>query len=93
MPKKYSIAETRDNLAAILHDLEKVRSVEITRRGEPVAVILSKKEFDRLQNRQYNFWDAYQNFLQQVDLKEADIDPEEIFGSVRDKSPGRDLSL
>ncbi len=89
LDKKYSIAQTRDNLAAIIHSLEKIKRVEITRRGEPVAVLISKKEFDRMSTPSKGFWERYQEFLSEVDLEEADLDPDEIFKDVRDKSPGR----
>lgn len=94
MTKRYSIAEARDNLAAIVHELEKVQSIEITRRGQPVAILLSKEEYDRMLSRKNNFWDAYQSFLQRADdSAESDIDTEEIFGVLRDKSPGREIDL
>jgi prevent-host-death family protein len=39
MPKTYSIAEARHNLAAIVHEAERQSPVALTRRGEPVAVL------------------------------------------------------
>ena len=56
MSKQYSIAQARDNLAAIVHELDRTTSVEITRRGLPVAVLLSKDEYDRLQGKHGGFW-------------------------------------
>ncbi|AFZ13931.1 hypothetical protein Cri9333_3092 [Crinalium epipsammum PCC 9333] len=40
-----------------------------------------------------NFWEALQEFRQQVNLEELEIEPEEIFAGLRDKSPGRDVIL
>lgn len=37
MPKSYSIAEARNDLPSILHDVERGGSVTITRCGKPVA--------------------------------------------------------
>jgi len=37
------------------------------------------------------FWEAYQEFRRTHDLVAADIDPDEIWGDVRDQSPGRDF--
>lgn len=93
MTRKYSIAQARDNLASIVHQLETVRSVEITRRGQAVAFLLSKQEYDRLQGRNFDFWEGYQSFLKQVDLKESQIDPEQVFGGLRDKPSGREVDL
>lgn len=91
MNKKYSIAEARDQFAAIVREIEKEPAVEITRRGRPVAVLLSLREFHRLKFRK-NFWDAYCSFRNQYDLAKLDIEPE-IFTGVRDKSPGREVKL
>ena len=93
MIKSYSIAEARDNLAAIVHEVEKSDSIEITRRGHPVAVLISKQEFDRLQSGKAGFRQAYQDFCKRVNLAELNIDPSEIWGNVRDKSAGREVEL
>jgi hypothetical protein len=37
------------------------------------------------------FWEAYQKFRREHDLVALDIDPDEIWGDVRDPSPGRDF--
>ena len=39
-----------------------------------------------------SFWESYQEFRQTHDLDEDEIDPDEVFGDVRDRSPGRDPS-
>lgn len=93
MNKRYSIAQARDNLAAIVHELEVTDSIELTRRGQPVAVILSKHEYDRLHSGAMGFWDAYQTYLKQVNLSELDIEPAEVFGSLRDSATGREVEL
>jgi prevent-host-death family protein len=49
MSKSYSIAEARDNFAAMVRDIEeRVSVIELTRRGKPVAVLLSVGEYRRL---------------------------------------------
>jgi prevent-host-death family protein len=89
--KGYSIAEARRQFAAIVREVEKEPAVEITRRGEPVAVILSWREFQRLKSRK-DFWDAYRSFRERFDLSALAIEPE-VFAGVRDKSPGREMNL
>ena len=91
MIKRYSIAEARDQFAAIVREVDEEPAVEITRRGEPVAVLLSWREFQRLKSRK-NFWDAYRSFRDQFDLAKLAIEPE-VFAGVRDKSPGREVNL
>lgn len=92
MIKKYSIAEARDKFAAIVHDLERVSHIELTRRGEPVAVLLSVKEYQRMNARQRPFWQAYTEFRERFPLRELNISPE-IFNGTRDKEPGREVYL
>ncbi|MBX9695439.1 MAG: hypothetical protein K2Z81_23845, partial [Cyanobacteria bacterium] len=58
-----------------------------------VAVLISIQEYERLQSRQSNFWDAYQSFIKDADLTETDIDPDEVFADLREKSPGREIKL
>ena len=91
--KRYSIAEARDQFAAIIHEVDSADLIEIARRGEVVAVVLSKQQYDRLQSRTSAFWDAYQSFKKEHDLTELGIDPSEIFGNVRDRAPGRQVKF
>ncbi len=51
MNKKYSIAEARQNLPAIVHEAERAGSVPITRRGQVVARLLAEHEYQRLAKR------------------------------------------
>ncbi len=90
MSRRYSIAEARHDLAALVHELESSDLIELTRRGEPVAVMLSLREYRRLAAGRDKFWDAYRAFCETVDLSRLDIEPE-IFE--RDPSPGREARL
>jgi prevent-host-death family protein len=92
MTDKYSIAEARHNLAALVHDLEKKDRIELTRRGEPVAVLLSMRAYRKLSEPKQAFWEAYEAFRAEYPLDELDIQPE-IFTGTRDRSPGREVSL
>jgi len=51
MEKKYSIAEARQHLPAIVHEAERAGTVRITRRGQVVARLVSEHEFQRLAHR------------------------------------------
>jgi prevent-host-death family protein len=92
MAKKYSIAEARDNLPGVVHEVERGTRVELTRRGKPVAVLLGLVEYERLAQGRRDFWDAYQEFRREFDLATLGIEPDEIFHDVRDASPGREFS-
>lgn len=89
MEKSYSIAEARDNLAAIVHDVEENSAVEFTRRGRPVAVLLSVGEYRRLRGERKDFWDAYTEFRDSVDLENLGMGSE-VFEGLRDPLPGRE---
>ena len=91
MTTSYSIAEARHNLAAIVHELEQTPIISLTRRGEPVAVLIAQHEFQRMQAGMTNFWDAYAAFRQAHDIQALEIEPE-VFAGVRDRSPGREVT-
>ena len=46
--KRYSIAEARSNLPSIVDQAEAGHEIELTRRGKPVAVLVSLRELQRL---------------------------------------------
>ncbi len=80
MVKSYSIAEARDQFATIVHNLEKNSPVEVTRRGKPVAILLSIEAYQRLQSPKTNFGEAYTTFLQTVD--DTDLPDEDLFTGI-----------
>jgi prevent-host-death family protein len=90
MAEKYSIAEARHNLAAIVHALEQKDYIELTRRGEPVAVLLSLRAYRRLAAPKTDFWEAYDEFRQTTRLVDLGIEPE-VFEDVRATTPGREV--
>lgn len=90
MSKTYSIAEARNNFAAIVHDLETTSSIQVTRRGKPVAMLLSMEEFARLSGGGQGFWERYLAFCRIMDPGRYMIEPEFLDG-VRDSDPGREM--
>jgi prevent-host-death family protein len=54
-----SIAEAKTQFARLVYRAERGEAVHITRRGKPVAVLLSETEYARLRQSQAhrNFWD------------------------------------
>jgi prevent-host-death family protein len=92
MNKRYSIAEARHNLAAIVHELEAQPVIELTRRGEPVAVLISFDTYQHLHVEPPSFREAYTAFRATLDPAVLD-DETDIFEGVRDASPGREVQL
>jgi prevent-host-death family protein len=59
MDKTFSIAEAKDRLPRLVHDAEAGVPVALTRRGKPVAVLISMAEYDRLKGRKRKIdWSA-----------------------------------
>ena len=86
MLKSYSIAEARNHLTEIVRDVEQVATIQLTRRGKPVAILLSTQEYERLQKRKVDFWEAYVAFRRRLDEEGIDLNPDEIYSNVRDRS-------
>ncbi len=91
MTKQCSIAEARNQLPSLVHEVEQGGSVELTRRGRPVAVLLSTQEYERLRMPRLSLAEAIRAFREQPDFLPLDAD--EVFADVRDRSPGRDVEL
>jgi prevent-host-death family protein len=92
MTRTYSVAEARSSLPAIIDQAESGLDVELTRRGKPVAVVISLREFERLRGDRPRFGAAYRHFLETHSLKEVGID-DDHFASGRERGGGREVSL
>jgi prevent-host-death family protein len=92
MSKRYSIAEARANLPTIVDEVEAGTEIELTRRGKPVAVVISRREYERLHSERPQFTEAYRNFLQKFRLDEVGLD-DGFFESIREASSGREVNL
>ncbi len=87
----YSIADARGNLPSIVHEVEDGLPVTLTRRGKPVAMIISIAEYQRLAQGKQDLWEMLERFRSTAYLDDLDID--EAFSSVRDRSSGREVTL
>lgn len=90
MTQSYSIAQARNDLAALVHRLERESHIQLTRRGVPVAVLLSMQEYQRLSGPRRGFWEVYETFTRDADLPELGIEPE-VFEGVRNPGSGREV--
>ena len=93
MAKQHSIAEARKNLPSLVRAAEAGKAVELTRRGEPVAVLIGRRHYERLTTKYRGFSETYGEFTREVDLEELAINPEEVFAGPRDDIPGREVDL
>jgi prevent-host-death family protein len=92
MSKRYSIAEARSNLPTLIDQAEAGAEVELTRRGKPVAILISPKQLERLRSDRPGFSDAYRTFLKKLSPKEVGVESG-FFQATRKKITGRKVSL
>ena len=90
--KTYSVAEARQNFARLIRSAERGKAIEITRRGEPVAVLLSAAEYLALTGERPLFVEALAGVRERLEVESLGIDDEDFEG-LRDESPGREVAL
>ena len=91
MTDRHSIAEARRNLPALVREAENGKEVELTRRGEPVAMLISHRTFKHLTSIRRGFVAAYRDFTTNIDVSNLELNPDELFGDVREETGGRDI--
>ena len=91
MAQGHSIAEARRNLPRLIREAELGKTVRLTRRGQPVAVLVGYRSFERMVTGRRSFVEAYEEFKKTVDLGDLDFDPAEFLEGTRDESPSRDF--
>jgi prevent-host-death family protein len=92
MPKSYSVADARAHLPEILDDVESGKEVHLTRRGRPVAVVLSPQVHEALRSGRSNFGTAYRTFVGRHKPEAIGLEAD-FFDSIRDREPGRRVRL
>lgn len=93
MRKQQSIAAARSNLPQLVREAESGEPIELTRRGESVAVLIGRKQYERLATRSRRFSEAWSEFTSEVELSDLAIDPDQIFNNLRDSRAGREVGL
>lgn len=91
MSSHYSIADARNRLPRLVHEAEEGEAVHLTRRGKPVAVVMSVAAYERLMRRG-SFLQALNDFRERLEVASLGIDPDEVAGT-RDRTPGREVAL
>lgn len=89
--KEVSISDARENLPSLVRDAERGLTVTLTRRGEPVAVLVSTERYRTHAKSSIPLSEALEAFRNAVDLDELDI--ESVYGDVRDRSTGRVVQI
>jgi len=89
---KVSVAEARQNFARLIKRAERGKAIEITRRGESVAVLLSAAEYLTLTGDKPSFVEATRRVRERLGVESLGIGDEE-FDGLREESPGREVAL
>ncbi len=92
--KQYSLAQLADRLPDLLSLVENGQTVELTRQGRVIAILVSPQDYQQFQplpSSPRTVWQAIQAFRQRLDP--VDLEPDEDFcQDLRDRSPGREVS-
>ncbi len=87
MHKRYTVAEAKNQLPAMLHEVERGGPVEITRHGKPVAIVLSFAEYARLRPARVDLWEAYHRWREEHAGVLTDTDVDGLVEPDRDQEP------
>jgi len=90
MARKVSIADARNHLTVLIHDVERGKKVELTRRGKRVAVLVSCDEYDRLRATRPSLDQALQAWRARLPADFEGFSDDDV-RSWRDPSPGREV--
>jgi prevent-host-death family protein len=88
-----SIAQAKDHLTRLVRQAEQGEPVRITRRGKPVAVLVSAAEYQRWHAGQErrDFWDLITAMRAAPSFAPVDWSLEEV-NAWRDRRPARDFA-
>lgn len=92
MSNRCSVADARRGLPSLIRQAEAGAEIEITRRGKPVAVLISLHVHQQLKSSRPQFKQAYADFLARFDPAEVGLD-DDFISSLRDSSAGREVDL
>ncbi len=89
---EYSIADGRNKFTQLVHLAETDKAIGLTRRGKPVAVLLSIDEYERLSaGKKYNsFYEAIMAWREEYIDDQWEAIPDEVFDNIRAESSGRE---
>jgi prevent-host-death family protein len=90
--KEYSLADARRNLAEVLDAVEVGAEVRLTRRGKPVAVVVSVSEYDRLTQKRVSFAQALGELRKRFPQAAGGVGSR-YWTSLRDRGRGRQVVL
>jgi len=94
--KETSIREAKSRLTSLIHEAERGRAVRLTRRGKPVAVLVSDRQYERMKAAsapRRDFLRFLQGWRREMIAKGLPFLSESELADVRDRAPGREFSF
>ena len=88
--KTSTIAEAKNNLSQLIHQLESDEAIHLTRHGKPVAVMLSEANYQKLTHKDNSLYQAIQQWRNQLEGDSALTNAE--LKTLRAASQGREFS-
>ncbi len=85
---KYAVSELKAHLTQVLREVEKGKTIEVTRHGKRVAVLIATDDYENLTASRPSFMFGVRALRESADftpLEEDDFDP------LRDKDTGREV--
>jgi prevent-host-death family protein len=92
MTHEFTIAEARNHLSEVVRLAEDEGIVELTRRGKPVAFVVSTCEFARLSSQPREPFGFLAELRAAHDADKNGLEPGDL-DAVRDRDPGRAVRL
>jgi prevent-host-death family protein len=92
MVRQFSVAEARNRLTALIHQAEEDGPVRITRRGKPVVVLVSERDYVKISRDAPGFAEAVEAF--RLSLAPEDLDGiGDALKGLRGKEQGRKVTI
>ena len=91
MSQSFSIARAKAMLPQLVHEAEAGTAIRITRRGQPVAMLVSIEEYQRMAPRKGTFWDNLDAFRARHGLLEDGVEASEWPAQSRADAQPRDF--
>jgi antitoxin Phd len=87
-----SIAEARNHLPRLVQQAEAGETVQITRRGRLVAVLLSQEEYERLRGERTGFMDFLDQWRAEAMKSDSGFTDDGDFENLRDNTSRREVT-
>ena len=88
MNRRVSVAEAKNKLPSIIHEVEGGSVIEITRYGKPVAMVIPERDYKSIGAIGQGFWASLKKVRSLLKSEVVTLD-EGDFRDLRDPSPGR----